>query len=376
MRLQDDTRAPARPDRTRDFDTVFTTDKPVIFAYHGYPWLIHRLTYRRTNHDNLHVRGYKEEGTTTTPFDMVMMNDLDRYHLVMDVIDRVPGLGSRAASLRQEMVDTRRRARAWTREHGEDLPEVRDWSWAERRARTGTPRRRPPRRAPTERPTSERSAEQGARPAGRSPAPRRSAPPARSTGEASVLIRRGAVGLGRGCAPRRARSRARRGRRGASSRTRGDVLADPGGEDDGVGARRARRGRRRRTCGAGGSRRRTPSAPRSSPASIAPQQVAEVVTAGQPLQAGAVVQQVLEPVDVEVAVAQQVQQHAGVEVAGAGAHDQPLQRRQPHRRVHRAAAADRGRRGAVAEVQHDLVAARPRAGPGSRGRLARDVLRG
>jgi hypothetical protein len=87
----------------------------VLFAYHGYPWLIHRLTYRRTNHANIHVRGYKEEGTTTTPFDMVMMNDLDRYHLVMDVIDRVPGLGQRAAGLRQEMVDTRRRARAWTR---------------------------------------------------------------------------------------------------------------------------------------------------------------------------------------------------------------------------------------------------------------------
>ena len=109
---------------------MFTTDKPVVFAYHGYPWLIHRLTYRRTNHDNIHVRGYKEEGTTTTPFDMVMMNDLDRYHLVMDVIDRVTGLGQRAAGLRQQMVDTRRRARAWTREHGEDLPEVRDWAWS------------------------------------------------------------------------------------------------------------------------------------------------------------------------------------------------------------------------------------------------------
>ena len=109
MRLQDETEHPHGLS-ARDFDTVFTTDKPVIFAYHGYPWLIHRLTYRRTNHDNLHVRGYKEEGTTTTPFDMVMMNDLDRYHLVMDVIDRVPSLGSRAAALRQEMVDMRRRA--------------------------------------------------------------------------------------------------------------------------------------------------------------------------------------------------------------------------------------------------------------------------
>ncbi len=112
-----------------EFDTVFTRDKPIIFAYHGYPWLIHRLTYRRTNHDNLHVRGYKEEGTTTTPFDMVMLNDLDRFHLVMDVIDRVPGLGQAAAGLRQEMVDTRAQCRDYTRSHGEDAPVVRDWSW-------------------------------------------------------------------------------------------------------------------------------------------------------------------------------------------------------------------------------------------------------
>src|SRR5205814_875194 len=113
----------------REFDSIFTIDKPVIFAYHGYPWLIHRLTYRRSNHDNLHVRGYKEEGTTTTPFDMVMLNDLDRFHLAIDVIDRVPGLGERAAELRQRMVDERLRARAYTRESGEDPPEVRDWVW-------------------------------------------------------------------------------------------------------------------------------------------------------------------------------------------------------------------------------------------------------
>jgi xylulose-5-phosphate/fructose-6-phosphate phosphoketolase len=113
----------------REFDNLFTTDRPVVFAYHGYPLLIHRLTYRRTNHDNLHVRGYKEEGTTTTPFDMVMLNDLDRFHLVMDVIDRVPGLGTRAADLRQEMVDTRLRCRAWTREHGDDPAEISDWKW-------------------------------------------------------------------------------------------------------------------------------------------------------------------------------------------------------------------------------------------------------
>ena len=102
----------------------------MIFAYHGYPWLIHRLTYRRTNHANLHVRGYKEEGTTTTPFDMVMLNDLDRFHLVMDVIDRVPGLG--AARRRAAPADGRRARCAtgpYTREHGEDLPDVRDWTW-------------------------------------------------------------------------------------------------------------------------------------------------------------------------------------------------------------------------------------------------------
>jgi xylulose-5-phosphate/fructose-6-phosphate phosphoketolase len=114
----------------REFDSLFTTDKPVVFAYHGYPWLIHRLTYRRTNHANLHVRGYKEEGTTTTPFDMVMLNDLDRYHLVMDVIDRVPALRDRAAHLRQEMADRRVSARAYTREHGEDDPQISGWAWS------------------------------------------------------------------------------------------------------------------------------------------------------------------------------------------------------------------------------------------------------
>jgi len=111
------------------FDALFTSTQPVIFAYHGYPWLVHRLTYRRTNHHNIHVRGFKEEGTTTTPFDMVMLNDLDRFHLVMDVIDRVPGLGERCANLRQEMEDARLRCRAYTREHGDDAPEIRDWTW-------------------------------------------------------------------------------------------------------------------------------------------------------------------------------------------------------------------------------------------------------
>jgi xylulose-5-phosphate/fructose-6-phosphate phosphoketolase len=114
----------------REYDAIFTADKPVIFAYHGYPWLIHRLTYRRNGHENLHVRGYIEEGTTTTPFDMVMMNNLDRYHLVMDVIDRVPGLGAKEAILRQDMQDARVRAREYTRAHGEDIPEVADWTWS------------------------------------------------------------------------------------------------------------------------------------------------------------------------------------------------------------------------------------------------------
>jgi xylulose-5-phosphate/fructose-6-phosphate phosphoketolase len=128
MRLEPDTEHPhGLPDA--QFDAIFTADRPVVFAYHGYPWLIHRLTYRRSNHHNLHVRGYKEEGTTTTPFDIVMMNDLDRFHLVMDVIDRVPSLGSRAADVRQDMVDARARARAWTREHGEDTPEISGWTW-------------------------------------------------------------------------------------------------------------------------------------------------------------------------------------------------------------------------------------------------------
>ncbi|MET9648029.1 phosphoketolase family protein [Streptomyces syringium] len=113
-----------------EYDALFTPDKPVIFAYHGYPWLIHRLTYRRTGHTHLHVRGYQERGATTTPFDMVVRNDLDRYRLVMDVIDRVPGLGVRAASVRQTMADVRTRHHAWIREHGVDLPEVTDWSWS------------------------------------------------------------------------------------------------------------------------------------------------------------------------------------------------------------------------------------------------------
>ncbi len=128
MKLQPPSEHPnGLPDR--DFDTIFTTNKPVIFAYHGYPWLIHRLTYRRTNHKNLHVRGYKEEGTTTTPFDMVVMNDLDRFHLVMDVIDRLPQLGSRAAYTKQQLHERLVEHKEYIRRHGEDMPEIRNWVW-------------------------------------------------------------------------------------------------------------------------------------------------------------------------------------------------------------------------------------------------------
>ena len=128
MRLQPASEHPhGLPDD--EFDALFTTDRPLIFAYHGYPWLIHRLTYRRNNHDQIHVRGYKEEGTTTTPFDMVTLNDLDCFHLVMDVIDRVPGLAHKQKRLREHMVEERLDCRAYTREHGEDRPDIRDWRW-------------------------------------------------------------------------------------------------------------------------------------------------------------------------------------------------------------------------------------------------------
>jgi xylulose-5-phosphate/fructose-6-phosphate phosphoketolase len=115
----------------RDFDALFTTDKPVIFAYHGYPWLIHRLTYRRSGHDNIHVRGYKEEGTTTTPFDMCVLNDLDRFHLVDDVIDRVPGLAARAAYAKQAIRDKLLDHRAYIRRYGDDMPEIKNWTWGQ-----------------------------------------------------------------------------------------------------------------------------------------------------------------------------------------------------------------------------------------------------
>jgi xylulose-5-phosphate/fructose-6-phosphate phosphoketolase len=114
----------------KEFDSLFTTDKPIIFAFHGYPWLIHRLTYRRTNHKNLHVRGYKEEGTTTTPFDITVMNDLDRFHLVGDVIDRLPQLGARAAYAKQTLGEKLIEHKQYISEHGDDLPEIRNWRWS------------------------------------------------------------------------------------------------------------------------------------------------------------------------------------------------------------------------------------------------------
>jgi xylulose-5-phosphate/fructose-6-phosphate phosphoketolase len=112
-----------------EFDTLFTTDKPIIFAYHGYPWLIHRLTYRRTNHKNLHVRGYKEEGTTTTPFDMLVLNDMDRFHLVADVIHRVPKLGYIAAYTKQAIRDKLIEHKEYIERYGQDMPEIQDWKW-------------------------------------------------------------------------------------------------------------------------------------------------------------------------------------------------------------------------------------------------------
>jgi xylulose-5-phosphate/fructose-6-phosphate phosphoketolase len=128
MRLLPDSRHPHGL-HDHEFDALFTADRPVIFAFHGYPYLIHRLTYNRRNHGEMHVHGYLEEGTTTTPFDMVMLNGLDRFSLVIDVLDRVGGLASRAAGLRQEMTDARLRARAYTREHGEDDPAIAGWTW-------------------------------------------------------------------------------------------------------------------------------------------------------------------------------------------------------------------------------------------------------
>jgi xylulose-5-phosphate/fructose-6-phosphate phosphoketolase len=128
MRLQPETEHPHGLS-DRDFDQIFTADKPIIFAYHGYPWLIHRLTYRRTNHNNLHVRGYKEEGTTTTPFDMVVRNDLDRFHLAGDVIDRVSGLAARAGHVKQHFRDRLLDHKRYVQTYGDDMPEIKEWRW-------------------------------------------------------------------------------------------------------------------------------------------------------------------------------------------------------------------------------------------------------
>ena len=128
MKLQTETAHPHGL-KDSDFDMLFTKDKPVIFAFHGYPWLIHRLTYNRTNHSNFHVRGYKEEGTITTAFDMTVLNDIDRFHLVQDVLDRLPNLGDEVAYLKQEMQDKLIEHKYYIRKNGLDMPEVRDWKW-------------------------------------------------------------------------------------------------------------------------------------------------------------------------------------------------------------------------------------------------------
>ena len=128
MRLQPDTEHPHGLG-DRDFDELFTLEKPVIFAFHAYPWLIHRLTYRRHNHDNIHVRGYKEEGTITTPFDMTVLNDLDRFHLVMDVVDRLPQTGEKGLALKRHLMEKLIEHTQYIRKHGQDMPEVRDWHW-------------------------------------------------------------------------------------------------------------------------------------------------------------------------------------------------------------------------------------------------------
>ena len=139
MKLQPDTEHPHGLS-DMDFDELFTKDKPVIFAFHGYPWLIHRLTYRRTNHGNIHVRGYKEEGTITTAFDMTVLNDLDRFHLVMDTIDRLPLTGDKGIYLKQQLQDKLIEHTRYIRKHGEDMPEIRNWRGGARPAADSAPK--------------------------------------------------------------------------------------------------------------------------------------------------------------------------------------------------------------------------------------------
>jgi xylulose-5-phosphate/fructose-6-phosphate phosphoketolase len=132
MKLEPDTEHPHGLS-DRDFDALFTKDKPIVFAFHGYPWLVHRLTYRRTNHENMHVRGYKEEGTITTTFDMTVLNDLDRFHLVQDAINRLPALGARGAALKKMVQEKLIEHKQYIDKYGEDMPEIRNWKWGDPR---------------------------------------------------------------------------------------------------------------------------------------------------------------------------------------------------------------------------------------------------
>src|SRR5690606_19996779 len=276
MRLQSPSEHPHALSDT-DFDAVFNRDKPIVFAWHGYPSLIHQLTYRRTNHGNLHVRGYKEKGTTTTPFDMVMLNDLDRFHLVIDVIDRVPSLGTEAVELRAEMVARRIEAREHTRLRGEDAPVGRDWTWPYCPGATCRGRSRggggDHRGARARRPAAAAPAEQRDRATG--PAPRPQPPRARLRAPAGDPLVQ-PPGPGGHRAPRGRDQRLR----GVPRQARGPGVAPgrgrPPRRDLGRGVDRLRRrhGRRVRRHRRGRHRRRPPpprrGGPRRHPARAAP----------------------------------------------------------------------------------------------------------